>query len=87
MKDLSIENLFGDADLDMECPACQHNFTFKFNEVLSDRSIIICPQCQQEIEIVHDDTTKTTLANSTKALDDFNKSMKKLEQAFKKFGR
>lgn len=87
MKELSLESLFGDADIDMECPGCQQHFTIKFNEVLNDQSTVDCPSCNQTIEIVHDDTTKETLSNSTKALGDFEKSLQNLEKSFKKLGK
>lgn len=87
MKDLTLESMFGDADLDAECPACQHEFTVKFSQVMNDRSIVQCPGCNQDIEFQHDDTTQKTLRDSNKALKDFNKSFSELERTLKNLGK
>ncbi len=87
MKKMSLESMFGDEKIDIDCPACSHNFSAKFKEVMGDKHIIKCPGCGQDIEINHDDTTKKTLTDSNKALGELDESLKKLERTFKKFGR
>lgn len=87
MKNLSLESLFGDADLDMDCPACHQNFTFKFNHALTDGSVINCSHCGQEIKLVHDETTQKTIDDSSKALNDFNHTMRNFEKTLKNLGK
>lgn len=87
MNNLSLESLFGDADLAIDCPTCQQNFTFKFSQALTDGSVVQCTHCGESITLKHDETAQKTIDDSSKALNDFNKSMKDLERTFKKLGK
>lgn len=87
MTKLSLESIYGDADFPMECPACKHNFTFKFKLALNDGNVIKCPGCNQDIKLEHDETTKQTIENATKQLEEFNETWKALGKTMKKFGK
>lgn len=78
MKKLTLESMFSDGELDANCPVCQHKFIVKFKDVVKDKSIVTCPECKQDIELIHEDTTKKTLKDSSKALKEFEKAFKKL---------
>ncbi|WFB60538.1 MJ0042-type zinc finger domain-containing protein [Paenibacillus sp. BR1-192] len=85
MRDLTISSLFGDADIDMECPSCNTTFKVKFQDVLEEGNSVICPGCNQEIRIEHDQTAKKSLEDGNESLHEFNKAFKDLEKTFKKF--
>lgn len=85
MKDLSLESLFGDELIDIDCPTCNTEFQVEFSAVMEDGSSVVCPNCKQEIVLNHDETTEKTLKDSSDALKEFNKSMNDLEKTFKKF--
>jgi len=77
MSELSMESLFGDSEIDFECPSCNGEFEVLLQDVMDDGSIITCPHCNQEIRIDHDDTTKKTLHDGQKAINEFNKTIDK----------
>lgn len=83
----SLNKLFGDEKLSVNCPVCNHTFKVKFRQVTKDGSTIQCPACKTNIKLEHDSTTKKTLRDCEKATREFEKSLKDLEKAFKKFGR
>lgn len=79
MRDLSLESLFGDGDLDVDCPACEKTFQIKFKEVMTSGSTVTCPSCNQDIVINHDETTEKTMKDGNKALKEFEKALKKFK--------
>jgi transposase-like protein len=83
----SLNKLFDDEKLPINCPVCSHNFNVKLREMTKDGSIVQCPACKTDIELQHDTTTKKTLRDIEKATKKFEKSLNDLEKAFKKFGR
>lgn len=85
--EIDLETLFGDEDLDIDCPQCQSSFKVKFREVMTDGNTVQCPHCQVDIQLNHDETTKKTLSDVDKALGEFNRTLNKLGKTFKKFGR
>jgi len=87
MPKIDLESLFGDENLDIDCPQCQSSFSVKFKKIMVDGSVVKCPHCQVDIQLNHDETTKKTLSDADKALRKFDKSLKNLEKAFKKFGK
>lgn len=87
MTEFTLESLFGDEKIEVDCPSCDLEFYISFKDVMNDKSIVQCPGCRQDIEFVHDETTKNTLTNSDKALKKFDKSLKELNKTFKKFGK
>ncbi|MNW47239.1 hypothetical protein D3C74_245640 [compost metagenome] len=82
---LSMESLFGDEDIEIECPSCDVTFKVEFQKILEPGSIVVCSGCGQEIELNHDETTEKTLKDANKSLNEFNKSFDKMAKAFKKF--
>ncbi|WP_374718175.1 MJ0042-type zinc finger domain-containing protein [Neobacillus sp.] len=85
MKDISFDDLFGDQEIDLECPECNGTFQVEFAIISKDNAEVTCPHCNVTIRMEHDDTTKKTLRDSDRALKDFNKSLNDLERSFKKF--
>lgn len=85
MKDLTLENLFGDEEVEVDCPSCNKTFQVEFKKVLTPNSSVECANCGQEIVINHDETAEKSLKDADKSLNEFNKSFDKLEKAFKKF--
>ena len=80
MKKLNLNNVFGDETLDFECPACKHTFKVKFSNISKDGSLVTCPACNQDINVIHDETTKKTVRNISDGLEKFNKSLKRLNK-------
>lgn len=74
---LSLESLIGDEPLDFNCPECGHKFKIKVKQVIRSNSAIVCPNCQININVEHDETTKKALKDSEKALKEFEKTLKK----------
>ncbi|WP_442951508.1 MJ0042-type zinc finger domain-containing protein [Paenibacillus sp. GYB004] len=87
MPNTTLESLFGDEKIDIDCPQCQNRFKVKFKQVAKDGSIVSCPSCHTNIELRHDDTTKKTLTDADKASRDFEKTLNQLDKTFKKFGK
>lgn len=85
--DLDLESLFGNEDIEIDCPQCQSKFSVKFREIMTDGNIVQCPHCQVDIQLNHDETTKKTLSDVDHAFGEFNKSFKKFERTLKKFGK
>lgn len=83
----SLESLFGDDKIDIDCPQCQHRFKVKFKDVMKDGVVVNCPSCRTDIELQHDDTTKKTLHDAGRSAQNFDKSLEKLDKTFKKFGK
>lgn len=82
-----LGRIFGDQQLDIDCPQCNASFHVKLKDVMQDRSVVRCPECKTDIKLIHDDTTKRTLRDSERAAKDFEKSLDDLERAFKNFGK
>lgn len=80
MSKLNLESLFGDADLDMDCPECNHQFKVKFKQLSKAGNKVKCPRCREDITITHDSKTKKELKSVDKSLED-------LDKAFKNFGK
>lgn len=72
---LDLETMFGEADIPIECPKCDHAFSVKFNEVLKDKSVVQCPACQADIEVQHDEGLAESVGSANKALSDFEKEL------------
>ncbi|NEZ84521.1 hypothetical protein EXN54_20105 [Clostridium botulinum] len=73
MSKLTFDSLFGDTDLDFDCPNCNHKITFKMNRV---GSTIKCPNCSKEIILEENEDysdTKTSLDESLNELNDLLK--------------
>lgn len=85
MKDISFDDLFGDQEIDFECPECNETIQVEFSIISKDNAEIICPHCNVTIRMEHDETTEKTLRDSSEALKEFNKSLNDLEKSFKKF--
>ena len=74
--DLNLESLFGDADLDIECPGCGHQFPVKLKEVMHEGNEVQCPSCKESIGINHEGGTAQELKKADKALKDLEKTLK-----------
>jgi hypothetical protein len=61
-----------DLEAEVTCPGCGKKFKQKIKEMVPGRSRT-CPHCRVNIEFSGDDARK-----AQKALDDFQKSLKKL---------
>jgi transcription elongation factor Elf1 len=85
LKDLTLDDFFGDQSIDFNCPSCDHLFEIPFSIATQERSIVICPSCNVNIELNHDETTKETLEDVDKSLEEFNKATDRLSKAMKKF--
>jgi len=85
-KDL-FDELFEDAEIDFDCPQCNYSFRIKAETIFQDGSVVICPNCESDIKIVHDETTKKTMRDAKKATKQLEKTLKDLERTFKKFGK
>jgi len=77
MSDFDFSSLFGDSKIDIDCPNCNRKITFSLNDV---GKTIKCPKCSTLINLKKD----SSFDNSVKSVD---KSLKELENAFKKFGK
>ncbi len=73
---LDMESVFGDQPLEMQCPGCEYQFTVKFKDVMKEGNQVICPGCNEPIQIKHDETTTKTLRDGEKALKEFEKTLK-----------
>ncbi len=78
--DLSLNKLFGEQEIEITCPGCEHQFPVKLKETMQDGNTIQCPSCQRSITIQHDDSAKQGLA-------DIEKSLKNFESTLKNFGK
>lgn len=85
MKDITFDDLFGDQEIDFECPNCNEVFQVEFSMISKDNAEIQCLHCKTDIVVQHDETTKKTLNDSGKELKNYNKTFGNLEKAFKKF--
>lgn len=74
---LDINDLIGDADIDMECPNCDHEFSVKADKVLRKNAEVKCPACQASIKIQHDESVDRSIKSTNKALKDFERSLKR----------
>lgn len=77
MDKLDLNSFFGDQDIDVECPNCNHEFGVNFKIITVEGSSVQCPNCDTEIVFNHDETTKKTLKDTQKAIKDFEKTLKK----------
>ncbi|WP_273483598.1 hypothetical protein [Desulforamulus ruminis] len=73
---LSLESFFGDQKLDIKCPGCEHVFKLSFSDALQEGRFVPCPSCNSDIELIHDDVTKKTIADAEKAIKEFEKALK-----------
>ncbi|MMZ65581.1 hypothetical protein D1872_279920 [compost metagenome] len=85
MVKLSLDDLFGDQEIDLECPTCNKEFQVMFSQISEDNSEIQCPNCNVVINMQHDETTKRTFHDSEQSLDEFKTTFSELEKSFKKF--
>lgn len=68
------KNIFSAANLDIECPSCNHKFTI--TDTLEDGSKVQCPACKVDIELQHEESDKKTLDDIDRALADFERELK-----------
>lgn len=69
----SFNDLFGDAEIDIECPNCKKSFTIMINQI---GSTVVCPSCQSSVELKKDSSFNDSVENITDALDEFNETFK-----------
>ncbi len=70
--DLNFESLYGNAELDMECPKCKGKVPYTLNDA---GKTIICPHCKAEITLEKDSSFDSTKDSINKSLDDFKKTL------------
>lgn len=74
---LNLESIFGDAELDMDCPGCNRNFKVKYKQLSKSGNKVRCPHCREDIKITHDNKTKREISKADKELNKLDKSLKK----------
>lgn len=72
MSNLNFQSLFGDAELDLDCPNCSHNIPFTMDQV---GTIIKCPNCSVEIDLQKSD-------EYDEVTDSINESLEELDDIF-----
>ncbi|MCX8167309.1 MAG: hypothetical protein N3E37_05675 [Candidatus Micrarchaeota archaeon] len=77
MSKLDFNSLFGNPELNMECPNCHNKITFTLKDV---GSTLKCSKCSTLITLKKD----RSFDKSIKSIDD---SLKDLDNVFKKFGK
>lgn len=77
MSDLNFDSLFGDAEIDFECPECGHKLTISLNDIGSS---IKCPGCSVAINLEKDDSFDDER-------DSINNSLEELEDTLNNFGK
>jgi len=80
MQKLTLENMFGNARIDITCPGCKHKFNVYFKDLAKEGNKITCPSCKNAIVIQHSPETRQTIK-------DADKSFRELERTLKKFGK
>lgn len=73
-----LNSLYGNKKIKINCGNCNNFFEVPFKSVIKDESKVMCPTCNKEITVHHDETTKKTINDTSKALKDLERSFKKL---------
>lgn len=68
MEDLDFNSLFGDEEVEVKCPHCNHRFTSTLKKVNSDK--FKCPNCSLDL-------SETT--NCAEISDSINESIEQFE--------
>jgi len=69
----------GRQTLELDCPSCKRRFNVSLSQI-ANQALIKC-NCGQEIQL------KDNNGKNKKVINDVNKSLKDMENAFKKLGR
>ncbi|WP_123053113.1 hypothetical protein [Clostridium sp. JN-1] len=68
--DLNFDSLYGNAQLDMECPKCKSKIPYTLNDA---GKTITCPHCKTGITLKKDSNFDSTKESVNKSLDDLKK--------------
>lgn len=74
---LNFNDVFGKADVDINCPECNRKFSIKLNQI---GTTVVCPSCRKSIFLQDSNNSKRNISN-------VDKSLKKLDKTLKNFGK
>jgi len=77
---LDFNNMFGNENVEIECPNCNKINKIKIQDAI-DENEIKCKKCNIVFQVIQDKSFRDTMKSINKSLEDFNKTFKK----FKKF--
>lgn len=78
MSKLDLDSVFGDQELNFQCPGCGHRFPVKFRELSREGNEVLCPSCRRSIVINHTAETRRGLQQVNKSLQDLERTLKRL---------
>ena len=67
--DLNFNSIFGDENIDFECPNCKETFQITLNNA---GETITCPNCSTSIQLTKSDDYDSIKSNIDEALSDLN---------------
>lgn len=77
MSNLDFNSLFGDAEIDFECPNCENNIVISINQIGTS---VICSNCNVQIDLEKDSNFDNSISETDSALQE-------LDETFKNFGK
>lgn len=73
LSNLNFNSLFGDADIEIDCPECNEVFTIKLSQV---GSTVECPHCSVNINLEKDASFDDEVATANNALSEFDEALR-----------
>jgi len=72
MSDLNFDSLYGDAEIDIDCPSCEKSLTISLSQIGSS---VTCPNCSVKIDLQKDENFDSSVEDTNKALSDLEKTL------------
>lgn len=72
MSDLDFNSLFGDSEIEINCPECNAKISITLNDV---GKTIVCPKCSTEITLNKDNSFDESVKSVDESLKDFERTL------------